>query len=225
LEIKLEQIQTSPNLNKHLWVKLIASLAGLLFISQLIEQALNQQMKQAMQSESSGFVITAFALFINGVSIIWLQTIVVMFLFQDQHPETKSFSVATKIQDFTKEWLRAMGVTSLWMFALVIPGLIRWIDYTLLPFVCFFDTAYQEGAVDALDRCRTLARGIRGRLWCLMIGFSIVIPLIITGVFGDFESLFEHPIAATLLVIFDAVVQALAFWLVWRLYLKTRPLS
>ncbi len=217
--------ETLPSLSKNQWLTIIGSSIGMLLINQLIEQALNKQMQIAMQNESSAFAFTAAALFCNGVSIIWLQSIILMALLQPKHPETSSVPFAVKMSDFSREWLRSIGEASLWMFVFVIPGLIRWVDYTLLPFVCFFDPAYQKGEEDALVRCRALAQGNRGKLWSLWIGLGLILPLILTSLFGDYESFTEYPAMATLLVIFDALVQVLAFWILWRIYLKTRPLS
>lgn len=219
------QTQTCPSLTKNQWLTIIGTSIGMLLINQMIEQALNKQMQIAMQMESSAFAITAAALFFNGVSIIWLQSIVLMALLQPKHPETSSVPFATKMGDFSREWLRSVGEASLWMFAFVIPGLIRWVDYTLLPFVCFFDPPYQKGEVDALERCRSLARGHRGKLWSLWIGLGLILPLILTSLFGDYESFTDYPAMATLLVTIDALVQVLAFWIIWRIFLKARLLS
>lgn len=209
-----------PNLTKRQWWNLIISSSGLLLMNQFIEQVLNQQMMVSMKSESSGFIMTATMLFCNGISIIWLQSLVLMMILQKQHPETSSVPLVTKVGDFTREWLRSMGDASLWMFALIIPGLMRLVDYSLLPFVCFFNPAYQRGELDALDTCRQLARGHRAQLWGLWIGFGVVIPLIITSVFGDFESLLDFPLYGALLVFLDALVQVISFWLLWRIYLQ-----
>jgi hypothetical protein len=218
----LNQTIQLPKLSQKQWLTLAGSAIMLLFLNQFIEQILNRQMSEAMQNESSAFVIVAMALFLNGVTIVWLQAVVLTSLIQNHHPETAEATSAIKIGDFSREWLRSMGNASLWMFAFIIPGLLRWVDYSLLPFVCFFDPAYQRGELDALERCRQLAKGIRGRLWGLWLGFGLFIPLILTGLFGDYESFFETPVSATGLIIVDATLQTIAFVLLWKLYWRAR---
>ena len=214
-----------PYFSKKLWIQIICASLGMLLVNQFIEQILNRQMMISMQNESSSFVITATALFFNGVSIVWFQSVVLMSLIQTLHSETMNVPITTKLGDFSREWLRSMGNASLWMFVLIIPGLIRWVDYSLLPFICFFDPAYQRGEVDALAQCRKIAKGIRVKLWALWVGLGILLPLVFTSLFGDYESFFDYPLAATGLIFIDALIQVLAFWMLWKLYLKARLLS
>jgi hypothetical protein len=209
---------TIPQLSKGQWVRLFAASLGMLLLNQLIEQALNLQMTESMRGETSAFVVTAMALFFNGVSIIWLQSVVLMVMVQAHHPETSSVPLGVKIGDFTREWLRSMGEVSLWMFAFVVPGLIRLIDYSLLPFICFFDSAYQKGEIDALETCRSLARGRRLKLWALWISLGLVLPILMSAFLGDYESLFEHPLSGTLIVAIEAAFQVLSFCIIWRIY-------
>lgn len=221
----------APNttLSKNQWIGLFGASLGMLLLNQLIEQSLNIQMTESMRGETSAFVMTAMALFFNGVSIIWLQSVVLMVMIQQNHPETSSVPIGIKVGDFTREWLRSMGEVSLWMFAAIVPGLIRLIDYSLLPFVCFLNPAYQRGELDALDTCRALARGRRLKLWALWVSLGLLIPLLLSAFFGDYESLFDHPITGTLLVAVDAFFQVLSFWIIWRIYLtaiqQPRPTS
>lgn len=214
----MNQTSPIPKLSPQQWFTLFSSCLGLLLINTLIEQSLNQQLATAMEKDSASFAIIAGALFCNGIGIVWLQSIVLVALVQTYQPETSAISLATKMSDFTKEWLRAMGETSLWTFAFIIPGLIRLVDYSLLPFVCFYHPAYQRGEIDALRTCRSLAKGRRGVLWALWIGLGLLVPLILTALFGDYESFNDHPLMATLLVTLDAAIQILSFWLIWMLY-------
>ena len=208
------------SLSKTQWLKLSIVGTGLLLLNQLIEQVLNQSLSQAMRADSPDFLIIASGLFFNGILIVWAQAAVFMTILQPQHPETNSIPLSTKLNDFTREWLRSLGEASLWMFALILPGLIRLIDYMLLPFVCFFCPAYQRGEVDALEACRKLAKGQRHRLWSLWIAFGIIIPLLLTTLFGDYESLFDYPLFATFLITLEACLQVLSAWLLWRIYVR-----
>lgn len=216
----MEKIASPPALSKKQWLLILGAALGLLLTNKLIEQLLNKEMLNSMKNESSSFILTAAALFFNGMWILWAQSVVLTSILQPLHPQTSTTTIAIKLGDFTKEWLRALGNASLWMFALVVPGLLRLVDYTFLPFVCFFDSDYQNGTVDALERCRSLAKGFRGKLWAMWIGFGIILPALNTTLFSDYESFAEFPGLATLVVTIEALFEAFSFWLFWRLYWK-----
>ena len=57
------------------------------------------------------------------------------------------------------EALRSWGKTLSWSFALILPGLIRFFQYLLVPFVVCFDPEYRAGHKDALATSRELSRG------------------------------------------------------------------
>lgn len=194
----------------------------ILLVHQYADQTLNAILMDVMQKESSNFAIIVAGVFLNGLLIVWILPLFFISFMQTLHPETTSISFLSKTQDYTREWLRGMGEASLWMFVLVIPGLLRWIEYTLLPFICFFDPAYQKGEIDALKHCRKILRGHRLKLWSLWLGFGVILPLLLTIIFSDYESLREHPLAGSTLVLMETIVQALAFWLFWRLYLQAK---
>lgn len=214
---------STPSKEKNFSVKQGMTLFTLTFIvllfHQLIDQILNSQMVDAMRRETSLFAFIAFGIFINSLLLTWIYPPLLLYFFQKFHPETKAIPFSTKLSDYTREWLRGMGDASLWMFVFIIPGLLRWIEYTLLPFICFFDSSYQRGEQDALKLCRSIIRGHRLRLWLLWLGFSLVIPLLLTGLFSQYESLFKHPIAGSALVFAEAFFQLLGFWLLWKFYL------
>lgn len=211
---------TKKQLSPKLWYLFILGGFFINLINQLIEQSLNANLAQAMDSESSVFLITALLLFSNSLFMIWILPLFFATLIQSQHPENQTIPLLQKINDFSKEWLRSLGVASLWFFVFIVPGIIKWIDFNLLPFVCFFDSEYQQGRVDALKRCQSLAKNFRFKLLGLLVLFGVLTPLLITSLFSDYESLESHPIAGSLLLLFESILQALSFWLLWRLYIK-----
>jgi hypothetical protein len=49
------------------------------------------------------------------------------------------------------ETLRAWGKTFLWSFVFLLPGVFKYINYILTPFVVMFSKKYKRGEVDALE--------------------------------------------------------------------------
>lgn len=216
---------SSRNLSLQQWAMVISLGFIILFLHQYTDQTLNVMLMELMQKESSSFAFIVASMFLNGLLIVWVLPLFFISFMQPFHPETASTPFLTKTRDYTREWLRGMGEASLWMFVLVIPGLLRWVEYTMLPFICFFDPAYQNGEVDALKQCRKILRGHRWKLWLLWLGFGMILPLILTSIFSDYESLREHPWSGSALVLVETVIQALGFWLFWKLYLQAQKLS
>lgn len=219
----MESIESRENREHRVAIRKVG--ASMLIISfltlwfhQLIDQTLNTQLSHVMQKESSPLVLVAFGLFLNSLLIIWILPMIYLVGLQKFHPETINVPLFTKISDYTREWLRGIGDASLWMFLLLLPGLLRWVDYLFLPFVCFFDSEYHAGRTDALKKCRSLIRGYRIKVWSLWVGFGFLLPLLITGLFGDYESLREHPISGSLLVFLEALLQTTTFYLLWCIY-------
>lgn len=204
------------------WAMMIGIGFLILLIHQFADQTLNTVLMDLMQKESTSFALIVTAVFLNGLLIVWILPLFFISFMQTLQPETSSISFLSKTQDYTREWLRGMGEASLWMFVLVIPGLLRWVEYSLLPFICFFNSDYQKGEVDALKYCRKILRGHRLKLWLLWLGFGVIIPLLLTSIFNDYESLRDHPLAGSALVFAEALIQTLAFWLFWKLYLQAK---
>jgi hypothetical protein len=101
--------------------------------------------------------------------------------------------MTTTMMPLTIETLRSLGWALLWSFALLIPGLIRYIQYSFVPYIVLFDPRYENGELDALEHSRYLIRGHTGAIaglialyFVLLSGFS----LLVTG-----SSIFKNPVA------------------------------
>ena len=61
------------------------------------------------------------------------------------------------LASFCAEYLRVMGKTLLWGLVLIIPGIVRYIQFGFVPLIVFFLKPYDEGQVDALALSTRLA--------------------------------------------------------------------
>lgn len=217
-----EPLLTQLQLNRIQWFQIIFINLFILFISELLEQSLNQTMLRAMRGESGLFFLIAGSLFFHGLFFMWLQSVALLSVIYVSHKEVHQRGLLEKWGDFTREWLRSMGDASLWCFVLLVPGLLRWLDYSLLPFVCFLDPQYTEGRVDALRRCRKIAKAVRGRLFLILVFFGMVLPLLESLIWSDYESFAHYPGKASTIILWKALVSSLSCWILWRLFLKAR---
>lgn len=207
------------------WLKIIILFFLLTLINQFFEQALNGRLATAMESESRTFIILALGLFLNGLFYIWITPIIfAFFIGKNLNLFERPFSLSF-VNDFSKEWLRSMGNASLWAFVFIIPGFIRWLEYNFLPFICFFDSTYQDGQTDALVRCHAIAKGHRLKLLGLWLCFGVIIPLVTTSFWGDFAGLMSHPVTGSLIILFESLLHILSLYILWRIYLNISSIT
>jgi hypothetical protein len=82
---------------------------------------------------------------------------------QGHRPNLWAF-IARHISPFSLESLRALGLTLLYLPLLIIPGLIKYVQFLFVPFVVLCDRKYQRGQVDALAESKRLTKGLEAPL-------------------------------------------------------------
>ncbi len=82
----------------------------------------------------------------------------------------KSFGdfAAVHVKPLAAESLRALAVTILWTLALILPGVVKYLRFFLVPYVVVADPAYQSGEVDALEESNRLVKGVTLQLFVLV---------------------------------------------------------
>lgn len=105
-----------------------------------------------------------------GLSLIsLLEAFLILILFV--HSKRPSEPSRQQIWLYINESIRVLTRVLLWMLALIIPAFFVYIRYILMPYVVFFDPDYHEGKVDALERARTLTKGLMPALIGLAVFF------------------------------------------------------
>ena len=81
----------------------------------------------------------------------------------------------------TIEGVRVLGQVMLWSLLFLIPGIVRFLRFILVPFVVLLDSKYQKEEVDALQQSSDLVKGHKLGLFVLVLftfafdfGFEIV---------------------------------------------------
>lgn len=75
---------------------------------------------------------------------------------------------------YLAEYLRVLGRILLWGLLLIIPGCIKSIQYSLVPFVVFFSADYEKGEVDALELSRKLVKPVFWPIAAIIFGFGFI---------------------------------------------------
>jgi len=90
-----------------------------------------------------------------------------------QLPQESLVSFAMRhVRDFTLESLRALGVVLLFLLLFILPGLWKYVQYLLVPYVVLADPNYKAGQVDALKESKRLMQG-----YSLLGTFVLIVSL------------------------------------------------
>jgi hypothetical protein len=208
MSLKEKAIKTLPT---------IIILFSITLLTNISEQYLNMKLQIEMRSESSAFFLIVFLIVTTSLFGVFLQEAVFL-LSIERHQPQHQFPLATRFIDLIKENLKAIGSASLWMFVFIIPGLIKWIEYSLLPFVVFLNPDYQKGDREALSLSIALVKKSFWKFFLFWILFNCVIPICLSVMGGEYESFKETPLIATLL----SLIESLIFWswmlILWDFY-------
>lgn len=137
-----------------------------------------------------------------------------------QRSDTNILSYFSKhLGDLVREQLRAFGSVLMWSFLLIIPGLVRFFEMSLLPWVVCFDAEYGQGRRDALKESRRVFYKVWPRLSLLLLVFWMILPLGMT-MLDAFRSYSDSPVTAFGLSLVDVFLFLLFQYLLYKLWEK-----
>ncbi len=93
------------------------------------------------------------------------------------------------LSSFFAEYLRALASTLIWALFLLIPGFIRYLQLTFVPFIVFFSADYEKGEVDALKFSTSLFKKCWVPVSAVIIGTTLLsmtlemVPFFYGGIF------------------------------------------
>ncbi len=118
------------------------------------------------------------------------------------------------------ETLRACGKIFLWSFLFLIPGVIKYINYILTPFVVIFSRRYKNGEVDALEYSTKISRNFWLSIKMWLGVFYLLIPILFYTLFDQYRLFDTHPVSATAIVFLDSLLELLFHFIILRLFIK-----
>lgn len=118
------------------------------------------------------------------------------------------------------ETLRAWGKTFLWCFVFIIPGLIKYTYYLMVPYVVFFSERYAEGKVDALEYSTLLSKKFWWRLNLWLTLFYLIIPLALSSVLDEYRLFSLHPVSAAWCVLLETILVLSFNYVILKLFFK-----
>lgn len=122
------------------------------------------------------WILGAFSLILNLLYPL-LGLLLVLSQLQPADEENGLFFLKRNVRLNLIEEMRAWGNSMLWSVLFLVPGLLRFLRYLLLPFVVCFDPVYRQGEADALKRTRDLSRGQLLPLALVFVFFALIVPV------------------------------------------------
>lgn len=197
-----------------------------LFLWSLLAQYLDQYLVDAIQNEMASEEGAGFLLWIYGglsmfISVIapLVSALLVFYAVRSRAGESVFQYFGRHLSWLIKEQLRAVGKMISWGLLLILPGLWKFLEYSMLSFVVLFDPRYPKGEIDALQTARQFFYRHWGKILAISAAFAIC-TLILTSV-DEYRSFQDHPASAVLMVFVDLVLFILFQWSLLRIWEKS----
>ncbi|MGE0764785.1 MAG: hypothetical protein AB7N80_16040 [Bdellovibrionales bacterium] len=150
-------------------------LGALWLASYLIPQVLNQ-LESLAPSQGPNIplilILTCLDLLISFLLYLFLPRRVEEMLVNQPASLLKKMAKDSAV-DLVSEQLRVASGIIVGLVMFVMPGILRLLKWTFVPFIVTTDPAYAAGNIDALQRSETLTLDILGRLALLLFAFTI----------------------------------------------------
>lgn len=207
------------NLKAFRKVGLLLFVVGVL--STQIDQSISAQVEEALRNPQGMNTAVYFYGFLSLICSLFFPIVLLLLSLwalrsaaQPASPESawSRFSHFFKhyLPQLVIETLRAWGKILLWSLLFIIPGVIRYFTYVLVPFVVVQSPGYDRGEQDALETSTSVFK----RKWVSIVGlilfFHLMIPLLLTVFFDEYRLLNQTPLASLGLSLLDAYLFLIA---------------
>jgi hypothetical protein len=121
------------------------------------------------------------------------------------------------------ETLRSWGKTLLWSLLFILPGIWKYIEYSLVPFVVTDSPPYDEGKEDALKRSAQIVRRHIFAILGVLIIFHLGIPLMLSSLFDAYRLFWQTPVQSLLLNLLDTYLFIISTQLLFVIFRSEVP--
>ncbi|MEK2688850.1 hypothetical protein [Bdellovibrio sp. GT3] len=194
----------------------------LLVLSSNIDQFLNQQVETALRNPLGATPQVYWFGFLSIISsILFPILLITTALYAMQYKK-----VAASLSDFYGryinqvfiETLRTWGKTLLWGLLFILPGIWKFLEYSMVPFVVTGSQRYDEGKIDALQASAGVFRKHWFKITGILILFHLFIPLILTSLFDSYRLLWKTPVPSLVLNLLDTYLLIISTQLLFNVF-------
>ncbi len=178
--------------------KVFIPLFLLVVVSTSIDQYLNLYIENALQDPMGAQQQVYFFGFLSLISAVVFPTLLVttaLYALNLQIGWTQSLGPFLKknLNQVYIENLRAWGKTLLWALLFILPGIWKYIQYTMVPLVVTSSQKYDSGAEDALAASSKIVRHNWFKILLILFTFQIFVPLVLASVFSSYRLIWKTP--------------------------------
>ena len=207
------------NLKAFRKVGLLLFLIGVL--SSQIDQSISFQVEEALRNPQGMNSAVYLYGFLSLLCSLFFPLILILLCLWALRPSAPSMTERTtwkQISHFFKhympqliiETLRAWGKILLWSLLFILPGLVKYVAYVLVPFVVASSPRYDKGELDALETSKNLVKKHWWEILGLIFIFHLTIPLVLTVFFDEYRLFSQTPVASLFLSLLDAYLFLIA---------------
>lgn len=222
-KLEVNEEVTFFNENLKVFKKIFWPLFILVIISGNIDQFLTLQIEQAIQDPEGNQKLIYFFGFVSLIcSIIFpvVLTTTSLFALNSLNMWTSSLEEYYKknLQQIFIETLRAWGKVLLWSLCFILPGVWKYIQYSLVPYVVTSSRRYEEGQLDALTGSKNIVVQHWAKVLGVLILFHIFIPLVLAGLFNNYKPIWKTPVGSLILSALDTYLLLMSAHLLYRIF-------
>ena len=196
-----------------------------------LDQVLTMKIDEALRNTVTGGMSLIWAYgflsLISGILFPILGILVVVY--GASFPETTEhglvYFIEKNISQLSIEILRSWGKTLFWTLALIVPGIWKYIEFTMIPFIVMLSPSYQRGEEDALEASSRLVRGNLMRIISILVAFHLILPSVLAVLFDDYRIVWQTPVPALFLTFLDVYIFIISTQLLIQVFEKNAPES
>ncbi|HEY1079190.1 MAG TPA: hypothetical protein VGE46_03800 [Bdellovibrio sp.] len=185
--------------NLQVFKKVFLPLFALVVLSSNIDQYLNLHIENALRDPmgaQSEVYLFGFISLIFSVIFPVILTCITLYALNTRTGWTASLGdfLGKHLNQVFIETLRSWGKSLLWSLLLILPGIWKYIQYSLVPFVVTSSQQYDEGREDALKKSATIVRRHWVSILFVLVFFHLILPLVVTTLFDAYRLVWKTPL-------------------------------
>lgn len=193
-----------------------------LLLSTLTDQFLQKQVEIIISSKdglSNMIWLWGFLSVFSAILFPLMISLLCAFVLVSGQKKLKVF-LAENLELSFIETLRAWGKTFLWSFVFILPGIIKYINYILTPFVVMFSRRYKNGEVDALEYSAMISKNFWWSIKAWLGLFYVIIPIVLYVLLDEYRVFNTHPISAMAVVFLETLIELTFHFIILKLFIK-----
>jgi hypothetical protein len=185
-----------------------------------IDMLLTKQVEEGLRSmdgaPKSIYFIGLLSI-ILGVIFPIFTTVTCLFAIEDKKTSLSEF-YSKYLNQVYIETLRSWGKTLLWSLLFILPGVWKYIEYSLVPFVVTGSNDYETGKIDALKKSKQIVRKRVFAILGVLIFFHLMIPMFVSTMFDAYRIVWQTPAQSLLLNLLDTYLFIISTQLLFRIF-------